>query len=186
MKKMYRYLAIFGFSICSIIFPCLILIFTGTATPFIHCFAVDASDRLYIGTDSDIYVYDNGIMIGTINPHTSRGYMFTINEEQLIVLSTASKVHLMDLNGTILQTHDDPGAYMYNQIQYKKRTFVSANGDEYKLIGEFGWTRIIKNRSELIYQISVLSFMVKVLIAVAAVALFLFGFWAAKYAKRSV
>ena len=69
---------------------------------------------------------------------------------------------------------------MYNKIQYNKRKFYSHNGDEYKLVGELGRTRIVKNGGETVFKISLLSFFVKILIAVCAVALFIFPLWAVK------
>ena len=110
--------------------------------------------------------------------------MFTINENDEIVLSTASKAYRMDLNGNVLQTWDDPGAHLYNQIQYGKRTFVTAKGDEYRLVSEFGWTRIVKNGSEVVYRISPLSFAVKVFLALAVGVLITFIVWAARQKQK--
>lgn len=180
MRKEYRYLAFFSALIASVVFLCLILIFTGIATPFVSSFAIDGDDRIYVGTQNEIRVYEKGLLVDTISPKTSRAYVFTINEDENIVLSTSTKIYTMDLVGNVLDTQEDPGAHMYNKIQYNKRKFFSHNGDEYKLIGELGWTRIVKNNIETVYKISMLSFLVKVLIAVCAIALFIFPLWAAK------
>ena len=179
MKKEYRYLACFSMPFFLIVASCLILIFTGLATPFISGFAVDMSDRLYVGTQNEIRVYENGYLVETISPKTSSSYAFTINQNDQIILSTATTIYTMDLKGNILNSQDDPGANMYNQIQYRKRKFLSHSGDEYKLVSSLGWTRIVKNGEQTVYQISLLSFAVKVLIVVCGVAIFAFALWVA-------
>lgn len=163
---------------------CLFLILSGHAMPFVHCFAVDGADRIYVGTDGDICVYTDGDLVHKIDPKTSRGYRFTINQNDEIVLSTASKAYIMDLSGNVLQSQEDPGAQLYNQIQYGKRTFVTAKGDEYRLASEFGWTRIMKNGAEVVYRISPLSFAVKVFLALAVGALITFIVWAARQKQK--
>jgi len=180
MTKTYLYLAIFANSIGFVVILCLILILTGITTPFISGFAVDASDRIYIGTQNEIRVYEDSMLINTINPQTSRAYVFTINEEGNILLSTPTIIYILDLDGNILDVQEDSGADMYNQLQYKRK-FISHNGDEFALVDVIGWTRIIKNGTETVYQISWLSFAVKILIAVCAVALFIFPIWLVKH-----
>ena len=177
MDKTYRYLMTFSILIFCIVTPCLILVFTGTATPFIYSFAVDLYDRIYIGTKNEICVYEDGVPIKSIEPRTSRDYRFTINDNGNILLSTATYVHIMDLEGNVLSTHEDLGADMFNQIEYTKKKYISANGDVYKMVGEFGLTRIIKNDIEVVYQISNLSFAVKILIPACTIALFMFVLW---------
>lgn len=179
MGKEYKYLALFVIPYFWIVMTCLMLIFTGVATPFISGFAVDRSDRLYVGTQNEIRVYDNGSLVNTISPKTSSSYAFTINKHERIVLAATTTVYMMDLEGNVLDTRDDPGGDMYNQIQYRKRKFSSHSGDEYKLVGALGWTRIIKNGEETVYRISLLSFAVKILLAVCGGGLFTFTLWVA-------
>jgi hypothetical protein len=83
----------------------------------------------------------------------------------------------MDLDGNILETKEDPGADAYNQISYRKRKFVSENGDVYKLSSILGRTKIIKNKTDIIFQIDSLSFAVKNLIVVCFAAMFVFTIW---------
>ena len=171
MNKAHRYFAIFCVLNGFVVLTCLMLMLTGSVTLSIPCFAVDGTDQLYIGTQNEIRVYADGTLVNTINPQTSRAYMFTIDNEK-IVLSTSSKLYLMDLDGTVLEVQDDAGADMYNKIQYKKRKFISSNGDKYQLIGTLGRTRIIKNNSETVYQISLFSLIVKIAIIVCVIMLF--------------
>ena len=152
--------------------PCLFLVITGTVQFSISSFAVDSQDRLYVGTKKGIEVYDNGELVGSINPKTSRTYMFTITEEDQIVLSTSSKVYLMDLEGNVLDTKDDLGADVYNQISYKKGTYTSRKGDVYKL--NIGSSKITKNGNEVVFQIDGLSTATKYILLIAFVALFIY------------
>ena len=160
-----------------VILFCLVLIGSEKVTISISNFAVDSNDRLYIGTPTKICVYENGQLLTTLNPHTSRAYAFTITEEEQILLSTASTVYLMDLAGNTISQEEDPGADMYNQLQYNRKHFISAKGDYYCVVDAIGRTKIIKNSSEIIYQLSMLSFCVKILLISSVIAMFSFGIW---------
>jgi len=167
-------LAVFSLCLWSVLFPCLILVIAGTVNLSISGFAVDNSDRLYVGTKSEICVYEKGKKMHTISPHTSRTYVFTITDGESILLSTSTKIYVMDLYGNILETRDDPGADIYNQISYRKKAFISKKGDIYKLSNVFGRTKIIKNDAEVLYQIDTFSFAIKILVVICIVALFVF------------
>lgn len=180
MRKEYKYLAVFCIPFFCIVMACLMLILTGIANPFLSGFAVDSSNRLYIGTQNEIRVYADGLLVDTINPKTSSSYAFTISKDQKIILAATTDIYTMDLEGNVLNTQTDPGADMYNQIKYRNRQFISHGGDKYTLVSVLGWTRIDKNGEETVYKISPLSFAVKVLLAVCAVGLFIFALWVAK------
>jgi hypothetical protein len=177
MRKEYKYFIISSVSISCIIVLCLALIIAGAATPFISSFAVDKSNRLYVGTQNEIRVYADSLLVDTISPKTSKSYAFTINKDQTITLAASTNVYTMDLKGNVLQSQTDPGANMYNQIQYRKRKFISHNGDEYRLVSALGWTRIVKNGEETVYRISPLSFATKILLAVCIAAAPIFPLW---------
>jgi len=178
-KTMNRHLAAFSIPMTCVVVFCLLLLITGKATPFISGFAIDKNDWIYVGEETEICVYENDVLIRTINPQTSRAYAFTIADDQ-ILLSTASIFYIMDLDGNILDAQDDPGAHMYNQLQYSKRKFISHSGDIYKLKGQMGWTRIVKYDTQTVYRISLLSFLVKILLALSLLAIFIFPVWMLK------
>ena len=173
MNAIHRRLAFFALPLSWVIGLCLLLIVTGTATPFISGFAVDKNDQIYVGEQTEICVYKNNFLIRTINPQTSRSYVFTIIDDH-ILLSTSTMVYTMNLDGNIIDEREDLGADMYNQIQYRKRKYISHNDDEYKLVSQMGWTRIVKNGTETVYRISFLSFLVKVLVVVCVFAMLIF------------
>lgn len=157
--------------LCNILFVIsavlLILLFSGIASPFIRCFAVDDQNNIYIGMRNKICVYDENNQIRTLSPQTSRAYMFTIKEDNTILLSTADTVYSMDLKGNILNSWEDAGADTYNQIQYRKNHFTSQKGDTYKIVSSFGWTRIVKNGTTVVYQISSISFIIKIMLYIS-------------------
>ena len=168
-----------GFSVFffCIMFTCLILIISGMVNFSVSSFAVDNTDRLFIGAQKEIRIYEDGRTVNSISVPTSRSYVFTILEGNKILLSTSTQVYTMDLDGNILDTTEDSGADIYNQISYHKRKFVSENGDEYKLSNTLGRTRIIKNKTDVVYQIDALSFIVKILMAACFVAMLVFTVW---------
>lgn len=170
-------LAVFSMCFFCIVLTCLMLIISGTATLSISGFAVDNVDKLYIGKHKEIQIFEDGKLINSIRVPTSRTYVFTIQEGNKLLLSTSTKIYVMDLDGNILETKEDLGADTYNQISYRKRTFISDSGDTYKLSNLFGQTRVIKNNTDLVYQIDGCSFVVKVLVVICFVAMFGLAIW---------
>lgn len=165
-------LAVFCLCLGVVLFPCLGLIISGTANLSISGFAVDHADRLYIGASNEIRVYEEGKQIGSISPHTSRGYIFTITDGDTILLSTSTTVYLMDLDGNVIETKEDAGTDTYNQLSYRKRRFVSQNGDTYEIASKLGRTTIIKNNNTVVYQMDTLSYTVKLLVIICFIAMF--------------
>ena len=173
-KVAMKHLAIFTIALSCIVLPCLALLITGIATPFISGFAVDNLERVYIGGTNEIFVFQDGNIVDTINPHTSRAYAFTINNDNNILLSTSTKIYIMDLDGNILSEDEDVAANIYNHIKYKSGKYTSSNGNVYEMKDYFGWTCITKNEVETVYRISFLSFIVKILIFGSVIAVIIF------------
>ncbi|MBR6825249.1 MAG: hypothetical protein IKM59_01745 [Oscillospiraceae bacterium] len=169
MKITTKHLAIFATIMGLVVITCIFMIISGTVTLSISGFAVDSRDRLYIGTEKEINIYQNGEIIHTIEPPTSRSYVFTIEKDE-IILATPSTVYRMNLEGDIAGEQEDPSAGEYNRLQWKK-AFVSRSGDSYKKVG-FLLTRIIKNDHQVVYQVSTLSVVVKLILAICFIALF--------------
>ena len=164
-------LAIFAVSFFFITLTCLILIFSGAISFSVSGFAVDGADRLYIGTQKEIQILEDGKLINSISVPTSRTYVFTIQNGNELILSTSTEVYIMDLDGNILETREDLGADTYNQISYRKRRFVSENGDLYTLSGILGRTKIVRNKQDIVYQIDGFSFFIKILFVICFVSI---------------
>lgn len=175
MKKIKRTFIAYALTVPPIIIFCLIMIISGIATPFIECFSVDSSDRIYVGTQGKISVFSDGELIDTLSPKTSSAYVFTITENDQIILATSTKIYTMDLQGNVL--HEEAEYDAFNQLSYKKRKFVSKNGDEYIITNQLARSSIVKNGTETVFKISPLSMIVKILLAVSIIMLISFVTW---------
>lgn len=158
-------------------FICVVLVLGNFVTLSINSFAVDSQDRLYIGIPEEIRVYEADTLVDCLPAHTSRSYVFTIAENDTILLSTSTKIYIMDLSGNVLSEKDDIGADTYNQMQYKRKNFVSSNGDSYQLKSVFGRTKIVKNGTTTVFQISTFSAIVKYLLGICCLASIAFAGW---------
>lgn len=152
-------------------FICGLLIICGSATPFIQCFSVDQQGRVYVGFDGKIEVFGNGEYIESFSPKTSRAYVFTILEDDTILLSTPSVVYSMDLHGNVLDSWKEDGTDTFYQLEYQKKQFTSLDGSHYRLKGSLGWTRIVKDGTNVVYRIPVFSFAIKLILYIWVISL---------------
>lgn len=160
----------------AILFVCVFLIITNTVTLSIASYAVDHDDNLYVGTTGKIDVYEGDKQIAQLSALTSKSYVFTI-KNGTIQLADSVNVYTMDLSGNVIDERKDPGSETFYQIQRNSKSFVSSNGDRYCIQNRLGRTRIVKNDSETVYQISVLSVVVKILLALCGFALVVSLIW---------
>ena len=174
MSKQMKYVALFAIPHACIILFFLIVFFSNLATPFIPGFAADSKGRLYIGENARIAIYLDGQLVDSIEPR-SRTYTFTVDTDDHILVAYPSSFDLMDAQGNVLSSTEDAHSTMYSQLQSTSRTFSSINGDRYKKVGALGWTRIVKNDSEVVYRISAFSFIMKCLISLCALSMFING-----------
>lgn len=161
-KLLIIYIAIIG----PIFIGCLSMIVSGLVTLSLSGFAIDSSGRLYLGKDAAIEVYEGSTLKYKISPMTSRGYIFTIQSNDTILLSTASTVYTMNLNGEVLTQIEDIGTKTFNKLQKSWKTFTSSNGDEYIIQSNWGRTEIVsnnKNSSIILYKVPLLDYAVKLL-----------------------
>ena len=138
-------------------FPYVILQVTHQVTLSYSGFGLDSSGVLYIGTDSSIEKYLNGEQIGKILK-PSRGYAFAVQNDDTILLSTASIVYTMDLDGNILTQREDIGTETFNQLQKKNKLFLANDGKTYRLKLIFGRTCVVSEEGEMIYQMPLLDY----------------------------
>ena len=157
-----------------VLFICVMLVICNAVTLSIESFAVDSQNRIYIGRPEEIHVYEGDRLVKRISAQTSRGYQFTVLKSDAILLSTSSNVYTMDLDGNVLSVREDVGTKTYNKLQYARKNFTSHKGDQYQIRDALGRAKIVKNGTETVYQISVLSVIVKRLIALCIVSIILF------------
>lgn len=175
MSKRMRLLAVFAISHSCIALFILLLLASDCITLFIPNFGVDANDRLYIGENKSIRIFQSGVEIGNIRLN-STNYAFAVTED-IILLAYPSRTQILDIEGNVLNETKDPNAETYAQIRSTGRTVVSPNGDKYQKRASLGWTQIVKNDSEVVYKISMLSFVAKILMWLVTLSLFINGVW---------
>ena len=142
---------------------CIFLIISGTVSLFLNGYGIDSSGNVYLGKDTKIEKYYNGAYVGTINPRTSRGYAFTVQSDDTLLLSTASTVYIMDLDGNILSQTDDVGTKIYNKLQSEKKEFFASDGSRYIQYSSFGRTIIAHEEGDIVYKMPLLDYVVKLL-----------------------
>lgn len=133
-----------------------------------NCFAVDSSGKVYVESDDDIYVYQDNKLQYVFSEFdgfqgiSRKGTFFTITEDDIFALATGGYIYYMDLQGNVLEsyTYEELPAVYYDLIPGDK-AFVAANGDRYKMEHALGRTSIVKNGKEVVYQISLFSYFVK-------------------------
>lgn len=156
-------LAIFIWIVVPIIAFCFFMTFSGRATVSIHGFAVDSSDNLYIGKERKIEVYQENRIINSI-PIQYTDYVFTIKKGQEIIFSADNYTHYLDLQGNEFKKEKDTHTYSA-LCQINK--FDSENGDIYTKSNLFGYTRIIRNNSEVVYSMPKFDYIILILIVLA-------------------
>jgi hypothetical protein len=164
----------FYFGLGVIMLVCVILFGAEVSSPFVSCFAVDSKDRVYVGKHNRIDIYDSGVLVESIRTKTTREYVFTIEPDDRLLLATSTTVYYMDTSGNVLSRFDDPTGDVHRQIKRARKEFVSQQSDVYHMRNVLGWHYIVKNNSETVYRISVLSFLTKIVLWTAAV--FFVGF----------
>lgn len=182
MSKQMRLLAVFAISHSCVALFILFLLVSGKVTLFIPSFGVDANDRLYIGEFKSIRIFQAGLETGNICLN-STNYAFTVAEDT-ILLAYPSRTQMLDIEGNVLNESKDPNAETYARVRNEGRTIVSPNGDKYQKTDSLGWTQIVKNDSEVVYKISGLSFVAKILMWLVALSLFINGVWVIRKIHR--
>lgn len=158
-------------------FSSVVLIITGVVPLSLKGFSVDKNDRLYIGTEKGIAVYQGDVQVDSISLPTSRAYAFTMQRNDTILLSTATEVYILDLSGNVLNHRADAGSETFYKLRANRRDYKSWKGDHYHMNGSFGYTRIYKNNVELVYKSSPLSCIVVVFLIFGGVAMSSYILW---------
>lgn len=107
-------------------------------------FAVDSNGNLYLGLNHQISVHSNGKLVRSITTGTSRGYAFTIDNSDHLILSTSTTIYKMDLYGNIIETGHDENARLFLNMQ-RNRTFTAEDGSKYVCKNTLGYIEILNN-----------------------------------------
>lgn len=182
VNKLFLPMALIIAVIGLVLLVCILLIGTGLVNPFIKCFAVDSAGKLYVGVTEQVLVYSDASIIRSFSSKTSRDYIFTITENDTILLATSSQNYTMDLYGNVLEIDEDKSGTQYPELQDNRTQLNLANGDSYAVKNLLGWTKIVKNGTTVVYQITGPSFLVKILLYLAVISFVLLWIKIAKTA----
>ena len=156
-----------------IIVICMGCLLTKSVELTVDCFAVDSAGKLYVGANGNIRVYENRCLKYVISEYRGigdvpvKGAVFTITSDDMIVMATGGHIVTMDLMGNVQEINKDDTATTRVELERKKNSFISQNGDVYTKQNILGRTCIQKNGDELVYQISSFSLLVKVLLVLS-------------------
>ena len=135
-------------------------------------FAFDSAERLYVGKNTGIEVYENGNKIRTIRPPSSRSYIFTISDDR-IVASTGQSVRIMDLEGELIDQKTDDGS-TFRKMYANSSKFVTLSGRQYSKGSIFGYYRITRDDGVCIYSMPLFDYIVNVLFEACGVSTMIF------------
>ena len=128
-------------------------------------FAVDSHGNLYLGVNSKIIAVDsNGLERYSFSTITNRGYSFTINEEDQILLRSSGCLYTMDLNGNVLKEDDNETADLILPLNKSTRSFRDSEGRIYQMSNRFFRKEIYKydrGEASLFYQMPLLNYVAK-------------------------
>ncbi|MGM9597622.1 MAG: hypothetical protein ACI3XO_07400 [Eubacteriales bacterium] len=132
-------------------------------------FALDSEERLYVGKNTGIEVYENGNKIRTISPPSSRSYVFTISDDKIVssvVTSAGNMIYVMNLEGEIIEKRAD--SYdTHLKLKRNSKSFVSESGNEYISSSCLGYYRIMRSDGVCVYSMPVLDYIVNVVASFA-------------------
>lgn len=137
---------------------------TGTITPFIQRFDVDSQGRIYVGIDDNIVVYQDKKEINRF-PFPKGENTFIITADDVIYVQDGLNAFAMDLSGNVTEYMEDA------DIKFPSTTpsvpsllgMKKQNGDVYRFVDLLGYTRIVKNNTEVVFAISELTCAAKLL-----------------------
>jgi len=163
--KMIKSIMIYLIIIVPVGMFCMYHLITGNVTITYHGYGVDSSGNLYVGLEREIAVYDGDSKISSIQTaaSTARAYYFTVQHDDTILLSTASNVYVLDLNGNILSKTEDTNTVVYDRLQWSGKNFTATDGTQYVRCASLGRMRIETSDGNVIYQMPMFDFVVKII-----------------------
>lgn len=169
MKK-FKNLLSFAFCVVVILFLSLGLIMSNTVYINWNGFGIDSEERVYIGNNSKIDVYQNGGYIGSISLPPYRTYSFTIQGNDTILLSNSLDVYNYDLSGAELSSRPDDQCTLYNQFK-QKSSHVSIKGVRYMRKNFLLRYSVIKEDGTIVYQMPLFDYVVKLALIASSVSM---------------
>lgn len=171
MRNWKKTVAVFLLIMCPIMIFVLVSFISGKAISQYVGFAVDSSERLYVGTNAGIEVYEDGVKVKTIEPPSSRSYVFTIEDEK-IVSSVGDAICIFSLDGELLERYED-NYDNFLKMKSNSTVFVAPSGKEYRSKNTLGYYKIIQG-DKCVYTMPLFSYIVNVLFVVCIICILSF------------
>ena len=173
-SKINKPLTIFVVASQLIFLLCATLIVSQTVSLDYHGFGVASSGTLFLGIGHKIDVYENGKLVYTIREGTSRGYCFTIQEDDTILLASGNDVYIFDLQGetTIAQWRDSTIKDTLSESKYFHKT---PEGDVYRASYPMGRLTIYRNDSP-IYRLPLFDYVIMILLCISVPCYLISGY----------
>lgn len=114
-------------------------------------FGVDSVGRLYVARGHHIEVWENGEQVHTIRKGTSRGYQFTVLEDDTLMVASGNSVMIMNLEGTeFLDSWEEEDKKTYDDLA-ERRVFTAVTGERYR-IGRLHGRMVILRGETVVYR----------------------------------
>ena len=152
-------------------------------------FAIDGQGLLYIACTGKIDVIREGKKLRELKAPTSRGFVFTIEKDDTILLMTGTALYKLDLNGNILEkTGYDQD--LHNRIVRESSRYTAKDGLTYHMSSPWGRMQIaaIKDGKEtVVYQMPVNAYLMRIffVMSIAGLGYVLYAVFRWKYGHVS-
>ncbi|MBQ3888451.1 MAG: hypothetical protein II738_01765 [Clostridia bacterium] len=114
-------------------------------------FGVDSQGIVYLGANGIIVKFYQNEEIGSLDPQTTRGYRFTVLDDDTVLLSDWEIVYHLDSNGSILNKKPDQGGEVFRGLE-NHGTFQSAQGTKYTFSKKFGIVSVTNETGAVVYE----------------------------------
>ena len=136
-------------------------------------FAVDNEGRVYIAKTGRLDVIEAGQKVKELNVPTSRGFQFTIENGNVILVDTGTKQYTLDLNGNVLAENELPSDFRTYDTG-KLGSFTDVNGLTYKKSSSWGRLEIVLDQNGLktaVYQMPIKDYLMRMMTFIALIGL---------------
>lgn len=169
MKQITIKMRVFYFSCIAIMLFGMIMFVTGNVAVNYMGFALDSSERLYVGRNTGIDVYENGTKIKAISPPSSRHYAFTVKDDR-IVSAVNNTVYILSLDGEEIESYTDNYEALHD-MEKNGKIFILPSGSEYVSKNLFGFYKIMRDDGVCVYSMPLLDYIVNLSFWLAALGL---------------
>lgn len=151
---------------------------TGLICASYNGFAVDSNNYIYVGKNNTIEVQDgNGNKIREFSSVTDRGYKFTVNSNNEILLSTGDFLYTIDTEGNI-KNKSEVHSYEDDLHGVTRTKFITSDGTVYKMRGLLLRTciyRVDGNKKTVVFKMPMFDYAAKYVVGLSVIISLFFG-----------